>query len=727
MQADQNATLMTVEISILRESKLNPRRSTDPAKMAELVESVRTYGVLQPLVVRRNGTGESLEVIAGHRRLKAALEAGLQELPVVIRNLDDRQAVELMIVENLQREDLHPLEEAECYRQLHEVHGHPIEELAAQVGKSKAYIYNRLQLSRLPDEARKLFQEGRLTAATAQLVTKLSPDQQVEAARTFAGKDPKTGKPARWNREPMTLTEAKDSARDFMTWLSNAPWKLNDAELVPAAGPCSTCPKRTGAQPELWGETRDRTDACLDRECFAAKRDSFRSRVIERAEAKGQTVLEGKAAEKAIAGSHGTGGGEYIDLAERDWRDQKNRTLRTLLREKGVEALGGPIVAVKADGSVLELVPRKAATAALRAKYDWAKKAAASDRASTRSRVSARLKRAAQTATARAVVAEVLAAAELQEATNLWHVIAAGALDEVWAESTKEVCRRRGIEPAKRHRGLPDHEGALRGHLGKMTSTEARILALELLVTGSIVQRNWTDAQALNLACEALAVDRNAILARVKRELAKPAAGKGAKKKSAATGNATSVPPSAKTKAPRPPKKTAAVPVEPQKCVFCGCTDEDCRGCLERTGESCTWRAENLCSACRGRDDALRRLLELTEGADLSWEKFGDRDRTDAEIIGRAKGELLEMRCSSVPEGVDVVGRGNPPRVWFDEIAHPGDRKPDLAGKSFVSAVRWLYGILPPPAPGKKRKEKQAPKQPPPSKKKASRNPEAVA
>jgi len=536
--APKHGALASVEISTLRESKLNPRRTVDPARMAELVESVRSYGILQPLVVRRNGTGDTLEVLAGHRRLRAAREAGLEWLPVVIRELDDRQAIELMIIENLQREDLHPLEEAECYRQLHELHGHPVEDLAAQVGKSKAYIYSRLQLIRLPDEARRLFTGGRLTAATALLVTKLASDQQLEAARRFAGVDGRTGKPMqRFSGvcvEPMTLAEAKEAAEDFMTYLRAAPWKLTDAELVPEAGACSTCPKRTGAQPELFGDT-SRNDSCLDHSCFGKKREAFQTRALEEAAAMGRTVLEGKEAEKAIRGAGVLGSGSYLNLSEREHLDPKIRPLRQLLGKKTIEDLGGGVVAVGEDGVVHELVPRKEAAAALGSKYEWAKRATARERAGDSRNTVERRKRLAQVEAGRAVVAEVMTAAEHQEKTEIWHAVAAGVIAEVWADAAREVCRRRGIEPPKRRFGGPDHCGALRALLGKMTSAEARLLALELLVSGWIIHSTWDVSPGkapVDLACKALGVNRQAIAARVRRQLEKKAPKKKASKHS---------------------------------------------------------------------------------------------------------------------------------------------------------------------------------------------------
>jgi len=157
----------TLPIEQLRPGKFQPRRNFDPEELKPLVESVREKGVLQPLLVRRVDGEESYEIIAGERRWRAAQAAKLHEVPVVVREFDDREALEVALVENVQRQDLTPLEEAEGYRRLIDEFGHTQEDLAQAVGKSRSHIANMLRLLSLPDEVKELLETRALSAGHA--------------------------------------------------------------------------------------------------------------------------------------------------------------------------------------------------------------------------------------------------------------------------------------------------------------------------------------------------------------------------------------------------------------------------------------------------------------------------------------------------------------------------------------------------------------------------------
>jgi ParB family chromosome partitioning protein len=163
----------------------NPRRSYNAAAAAELLESIRTHGILTPLLVRciERDEQDTYEVVAGHRRLAAAQELGLETVPVTIRELTDDQARETAIVENLQREDLAPLDEAESYQVLLAIPGATAASVAAAVGKSPAYVGRRLKLLGLVEDAQAALREGRMDVARAELLTKLTPELQVHALR----------------------------------------------------------------------------------------------------------------------------------------------------------------------------------------------------------------------------------------------------------------------------------------------------------------------------------------------------------------------------------------------------------------------------------------------------------------------------------------------------------------------------------------------------------------
>ena len=167
-----------VPVERLQESPLNPRQHYDPKKIEELAESIKSVGVLQPLVVRSNGPGH--EVIAGSRRYRAASLASLTEVPVIVRELTDAEALEIMVIENNQREDVNALEEAEGYKRLIE-QKYNLEILAAKIGRSTKYIYDRLKLLQLTSQAKKLLLEDRINPGHAILLARLKPEEQKRA------------------------------------------------------------------------------------------------------------------------------------------------------------------------------------------------------------------------------------------------------------------------------------------------------------------------------------------------------------------------------------------------------------------------------------------------------------------------------------------------------------------------------------------------------------------
>jgi ParB family transcriptional regulator, chromosome partitioning protein len=166
-----------VPIEFVSANPRNPRRSFAEHDLADLAQSIREHGVVQPVVVRPTGGGR-YEIIAGERRWRAAQKAGLTELPVIVRDVDDRTALELAIVENVQRADLNPVEEALGYQQLIEEHSYTQADLGQVIGKSRSHVANTLRLLKLPDVIRDMLVDGSLSAGHARaLVTSPEPAQ----------------------------------------------------------------------------------------------------------------------------------------------------------------------------------------------------------------------------------------------------------------------------------------------------------------------------------------------------------------------------------------------------------------------------------------------------------------------------------------------------------------------------------------------------------------------
>ena len=159
-----------------------PRRQFTEADLADLAASIRTKGVIQPLIVRKSPkTADMYEIVAGERRWRAAQMVQLHELPVLIREFDDTEVLEVAIIENIQRSDLNPIEEAAGYRQLMDKFGHTQEKLAEALGKSRSYIANLLRLLHLPDEVLELLRNSKLSAGHARAL--ITSDTPVELAR----------------------------------------------------------------------------------------------------------------------------------------------------------------------------------------------------------------------------------------------------------------------------------------------------------------------------------------------------------------------------------------------------------------------------------------------------------------------------------------------------------------------------------------------------------------
>ena len=180
LQTESTGSL-SLPISQVESCSSQPRKSFDEASLAELADSIREHGIIQPLTVRKLASGY-YQIIAGERRWRAARIAGLQEVPVIVIEADDRKAAELAMIENLQREDLNPMEEAAGFQSLIETYHMTQEEAAKQVGKSRSAVTNSLRLLSLTPAVRQLVEEGKLSAGHARALLPLSPAMQENAA-----------------------------------------------------------------------------------------------------------------------------------------------------------------------------------------------------------------------------------------------------------------------------------------------------------------------------------------------------------------------------------------------------------------------------------------------------------------------------------------------------------------------------------------------------------------
>lgn len=346
----------------LIESPLNPRRSFDEQSLAELAESVRTQGILSPLLVRPLGE-HTYEIVAGARRYRAAQRAGLGYAPVRIVDLTEAQALETSIVENLQRRDVHPLEEAQGFAALLRLEEpkYSIEQIAAKCGKQPGYVASRLKLTELAPAVAAAFSQDEIGLGHALLLAKLQPEQQQEALPSCFQEHYSSGKPKRILLPVRHLREWIE--RNILLELSPAPFSKDDAALLPEAGSCLDCPKRTGFNTVLFGDMAAGQDSCSDPKCFAAKVDAHVQKTIA---AKPKLVQISTAYGQPKDGSAAIPRNKYVLLRQdkpqkkeqRDWPEYKTcKSASEAIVTEGTEK--GELRRVCADPDCLVHHPKK--------------------------------------------------------------------------------------------------------------------------------------------------------------------------------------------------------------------------------------------------------------------------------------------------------------------------------------------------------------------------------
>jgi len=259
-------------LDALTESPNNPRKSFDEASLNELAASIKAQGILSPLVVRP--VGQHFEIVAGARRYRAAQRAGLETAPVRIVELTDAQAIETSIVENLIRADVHPMEEASGFRILlgMEEPKHTIEQISARTGKTPAFIAARLKLTELVPPVVEAFYRDEIGVGHALLLAKLQPAQQEEALAACYQEQYMNGATKRVLLPVRHLQQWIE--HNILLELADAPFSKEDAALVPEAGSCVECPKRTGHNVLLFAALAAQHDSCSDPKCWAMKVDA---------------------------------------------------------------------------------------------------------------------------------------------------------------------------------------------------------------------------------------------------------------------------------------------------------------------------------------------------------------------------------------------------------------------------------------------------------------------
>jgi ParB family chromosome partitioning protein len=274
------SSFQEIPLICISESRTNPRRQFDETSLAELAANIRQHGVLQPVLVRPLPDGEpgAFELVAGARRYRASKLAGRETIPASIRELTDTECLELQLIENLQRADVHELDEARGYAALMQLQPdtYTVETLAEKIGRSEKYVYARLRLMELVEEVQQAFYAGKLTVAHAFEIARLQPDgQRCALAECFPQHRTTAALLKDKKAEAVTVRSLREwIEREIHLDITNAPFDGQDEKLLPAAGSCAACPKRTGNNPLLFPEVRQKS-ICTDRACYRAKVEAF--------------------------------------------------------------------------------------------------------------------------------------------------------------------------------------------------------------------------------------------------------------------------------------------------------------------------------------------------------------------------------------------------------------------------------------------------------------------
>jgi ParB family chromosome partitioning protein len=528
-----------VATSLVCESKTNPRRHFDERGMEELTASIRTHGVLVPLLVRsKQGATCRYEIIAGARRLRAARAAKLESIPIRIREMSDTQVLEIQILENLQRADLHPLDEALGYCALMERAAYDVAAIAAKVNKSESYVYQRLKLAELIEPAQKEFLEDRITAGHAILIARLQPKDQKEALeacfdRYIRGPD---GKPilvgvrrlAGWIHENIHLD------------LHAAPFKKDDADLIAAAGACTTCPKRTGFVPQLFPDVAKK-DTCTDRACHELKLQAHIARKKAELEGKGEKVLQVTTEYSYIRGKD-----KKKLLAAGDYTRIEGKENRCASAQKAIVVAGhldrGAVLEICADPNCRQHHGR----------YKYR-----SDPRDLARRKAEEEKRKRETEIRKRILDEVLGSVPRVLLREDLELVACSLAREMQNEDVKLVARRHEWKPPKARYGGQDFRACVDIQVPNLTQHRLLMLLVELCLIGEVTIPTWmTNGKAKRLlaAAERYGVKAAAIEKKVTAEFAEKKKAKGKKAKT---------------------RQASARPAVRQRiCEGCGCSEQ---------------------------------------------------------------------------------------------------------------------------------------------------------
>jgi ParB/RepB/Spo0J family partition protein len=260
-----------VKTSLIVESKTNQRRFFDPVGLQELADSIKSKGIISPLLMRPKN--KKYEIVFGARRFRAGIKAGLKEVPAIVRVISDDEAIDIQIIENVQRQDIHPMEEATGYQQLLNSGRYTVEALAEKVGKSTTYVYSRLRLNHLIDKFKKLYEKEWISYAVVRVICRHTIEFQKKIYNEFENGNIYSGGFKEANEEeikavlPSHIEEF--AKRNLYKNLKYAPFNLSDKILVKDK-PCDSCKSNTACAGQLFPEY-SKVKFCTEPRCYNEK------------------------------------------------------------------------------------------------------------------------------------------------------------------------------------------------------------------------------------------------------------------------------------------------------------------------------------------------------------------------------------------------------------------------------------------------------------------------
>lgn len=506
------------------ESQVMRRKSFDRVKLEELGASLKSQGLINPVLVRPSPLdGDRFELVAGERRLLATKAIGQESILAIVRPLSDEAVLELQLVENLQREGLHPMQEAEGYAALLRDHNKTADDVAVLVGKSRTYVYGRIKLLALCKELRKAFYAGKFSESVALVLARIPSDADQRAAL-------KELMPEWRGDEPPTYREALRVVQQrFMLRLASAQFPTDDATLVAGVPACGTCPKRTGNSPDLFSDVGD-ADLCTDSSCFATKLRAFGSRQLEAARERGLEVIAGDAAKKVAA--HGLESVNGFRRLDREvYVDGKYRKV------KSVVGKGAPVVVIEdpKTGLAAEFVKEETFKAAAKEKGFKNTDPGSGGTSYSQQQTAERKRVLFERRFRDAVYAEVRTARRADKkrtplVLETMISLLSLAYAEMWHEKRERVRKLwDGVD-------LSGDRAQVHAALAKMSLGDLDVFALDLLMASDLMvsSYNKTKPALLLAAAKAADVDVAKVRAALKAPKKKPAAAKGKAKKKGA-------------------------------------------------------------------------------------------------------------------------------------------------------------------------------------------------